>query len=826
MCRFPQYAPTLIRETVEGGLIHVNRPFREFSGFSESELSEKPLIQWIHPEDRDRFLKVIKAGKGQLFARHRLQSGEWKEISWNVRESATGSYVLGRFPTGGAAPSPTWAPIGPASAITNTLESIVRFVESKHPGIRSSVLILGESGRISVGAGPSLPSRYNQAVEGLAIGPTVGSCGTAVYWNLPVVVEDVKSDPLWANLKDHAIEAGLHACWSHPITSFEGNVLGALAFYAPESRGPTHEEFEGLKTAARMVGLAVERLLSESESRAQSQLLGSVTDILTYFVDSGDWHSVRMQLIEAAMNLVGCRRGFFGELEGEEWSVYSQDGRKLGNESFMKLQLNALLAQMESGEGPTVVHLPKNRATVKLERDSGDPFLMASLRHGGTLVGFIAVTDSERDFTPKDCNIAQALSKAASVTLDNYVRRKHETELEQQLLQAGKMEALGVMAGGVAHDFNNMLAIVMGNAELAMTTLPKGNEAIGMLEEILTATRRASELCSQMLAYAGRGTFLMECMEINQMILEIGGLLSVTLSKKARIEYGMSERPLHVHADKTQMRRVIMNLVTNASDALGSDEGQIEITTDACSVSGDAIRVPGAEARLKPGRYVKVMVADTGCGMTPETMTRIFDPFFTTKFSGRGLGLAAVRGIIESHGGVITLESTLGSGTKFTILLPFIVPTAEKTRPDQSATQEPVYKQEGKRILLIDDDEDLRRTVGRILERAGFVVDQASDGDEALEMFRSNHDSIDGVITDLSMPKMDGVETFRALRKIAPNIAVILNSGYLEADIKDRYKAEGFSSVLQKPVSSKVLLKTLNQVLAQTGRGDANGSDK
>jgi signal transduction histidine kinase len=323
-----------------------------------------------------------------------------------------------------------------------------------------------------------------------------------------------------------------------------------------------------------------------------------------------------------------------------------------------------------------------------------------------------------------------------------------------------------LITGGIAHDFNNMLAIVLGNAELAMSKLPEDSRAQPMLKEIVAASIGATDFCNQMLAYAGRGALSTEVLEFNALVAEIVGLLHVALSKKTLLQFDLAETPLGVLADRSQLSQVIMNLVTNASESLGNSEGSIVISTAPWTLrQGDADANRWGTA-LPPGDYVLLTVKDTGSGMSVKTRDKIFDPFFTTKATGRGLGLSAVQGIVLGHKGAITLESKPGEGTTFTVVLPCVALPEDVTPESPRAVDVP----QGTTILVVDDEPNVQRILTDILEDAGYAVMGARDGLEAVDVYRKNHQDIDLVMLDLSMPKLDGEEVFRELQRIRSEV--------------------------------------------------------
>ena len=636
----------VVRHSGSCEFTRVSPRYAERLGFTGEELSSEPALDWVHPEDQAAFRRVLDAGVGTVRARHRTKDSEWMQLELRVRTSASGLAVLGLACSEEAVQVES-RPLrigGADGSLADILAMMARIVEAKNPGMMCSILLVDESGeRVSVGAGPSFPDEYNAAVEGLQIGPTVGSCGTAAFWNIPVVVENIYEDPLWRDLREAAKIAGVSACWSHPITTTSGDVLGAMALYDRVPNAPDKHQMDGLEIAARMVGMAVER-----------------------------------------------------------------------------------------------------------------------------------------------------------------------DRLEEQLRQGAKMEALGVLAGGIAHDFNNMLAAVLGNAELALQFLPADAPSKPMLTEIAVASVSAAELCSQMLAYAGRGAMAAQTIDCNPLIRELGALLQVALAKKAELRYELSTEAMFILADRSQLRQVIMNLITNASEAIGNNEGVIGIGTVARELTREDLNSLPSGRALEPGEYVELWVSDTGAGMAATTRVKMFDPFFTTKSTGRGLGLAAVQGIVRSHHGAINLDGGHGEGTRFSILLPRV---AEPELVETAVAEERIGSGDAN-ILVVDDEDAVRNIVSAILESAGYTVLLARDGQEALEIFRRKGNDIDCVLLDLSMPKLDGDEVFQELKKIRSDVRVILSSGFTEQQVLSRFQDAGLAGVLQKPTRMKDLLDKVAEALA------------
>ncbi len=397
--------------------------------------------------------------------------------------------------------------------------------------------------------------------------------------------------------------------------------------------------------------------------------------------------------------------------------------------------------------------------------------------------------------------------------LDVTEKKKADEErrdFEAKIQQAQKLESLGVLAGGIAHDFNNLLMAILGNIDLALMDLSPAATARDNLNEAAKASQRAADLCRQMLAYSGKGRFVVEKLGINELIEEMGRMLAVSISKKVSLKYMLGSNLPFIQADGTQLRQVIMNLVINASDAMGDRSGVVSITTGSMHCDRHYLDGTWLAEQLPEGYYVFVEVSDTGCGMDQETMKKIFDPFFTTKFTGRGLGLAAVLGIVRGHRGAIKVYSEPGSGTTFKVLLPAVGEPGETAKADNGCLDG--WTASGA-VLLVDDEETVRSLGIRMLERCGFTVLTASDGHEALDVYRKHVADIVCVILDLTMPRMDGEETFRNLRIIDSGVRVIMSSGYNEQEVTARFAGKGLVGFIQKPYRFEELVKKLRAIL-------------
>ncbi len=385
-------------------------------------------------------------------------------------------------------------------------------------------------------------------------------------------------------------------------------------------------------------------------------------------------------------------------------------------------------------------------------------------------------------------------------------------QLEQQMQHAQKLESLGVLAGGIAHDFNNLLVGILGNASLALMDIDEASPLHELVKDIETTALRAADLTKQMLAYSGRGRFVVRRVDLTNIVEEMAHLLQTVISKRAQLQFAFARPMPEVEADATQLRQIVMNLITNASDALNGDNGTITLRTGVMRASGDYLRSPFLDYQLEEGNYAYVEVQDSGVGMSAETMQRIFDPFFSTKFTGRGLGLAATLGIVRGHRGTIRVTSIPGEGTTFRVLLPTISVEREAAPTVVEAT--PAIQGTGT-VLVVDDDPTVRAVATQILERRGFSVVHASDGAEGLQRFVRERASFVMALVDLAMPQMGGDDLIRAMRAHDPEFPVILMSGFSEVEIAKQFANDSIGGFVQKPFRVEELDLALERVLSR-----------
>ncbi|HJW73748.1 MAG TPA: response regulator [Geothrix sp.] len=432
---------------------------------------------------------------------------------------------------------------------------------------------------------------------------------------------------------------------------------------------------------------------------------------------------------------------------------------------------------------------------IQVLNKNGQPRLMEAITHNALEVpGVHGLIVNARDIT------------------ERRLAEQDRQSMEFKVQQAQKLESLGVLAGGIAHDFNNLLMGILGHAGLALMELGADSPLRRRLLQIEKAGTRAAELTNQLLAYSGRGRFQVEPISLTVLVDEMEGLLETVISKKATLEHNYAPDLPSIEGDATQIRQVVMNLITNASDALGDQSGRITISTGVMASGPDTPCLAGTPPE---GSAVFLEVKDTGIGMEADTLQRIFDPFFTTKFTGRGLGLAAVLGIVRGHDGAIQVSSEPGQGTAFRLIFP--LSSKRLKAPAAREITLPAYHSQGL-ILVVDDEEIVRTVATSTLERCGFTVITANHGRKGLDTFREHADRIRAVVLDLTMPVMGGDEVLGSLRADGgpgATVPVLLSSGYSSTDVAENLQRLGPLNFLQKPYGPEDLIRKIRACLGE-----------
>ena len=560
-----------------------------------------------------------------------------------------------------------------------------------------------------------------------------GPTGTAIRTGVTSVIQNIAYDPKWALWREEALRHGFAASISLPIS--DGNrPFGALVIFAGERRAFYKEEVQLLEelTSDLSYGIAtlrmnVERKKVENERKLLASVIEQAMEGIILF-DSGG-------LIQYANPAVATITGRApGEMIGRNIST-------LESEELNRDLYQVIWDALSRGEARTGHFIQKGKDGSLHEIEST---IWSITDTSGTVGNYAALI---RDVT-------------------------HEVQLERQLRQAQRMEAIATLAGGIAHDFNNNLASIITCTEMARDDVPEESPTRELLDVVLKAGYRGKNLVKQILTFSCQGEQERKPVQVEMIVHECLRLVRASFPASIEIHCTMAEQPGMVLADPTQIHQIIMNLCTNAGHAMREKGGVLEITLVNTDLeSSDITGMPD----LLPGCYLKLAVKDTGHGMDSQTMERIFDPFFTTKphTEGTGLGLSVIHGIVRNHGGTIAVESEPGKGATFNVYLPRIESVA--ARPDDS----PEPTQQGQeRILLVDDENDVAFAGRKMLERLGYDVIVKMDGREALELFRAGPDRFDLIITDQAMPGMSGTELAKELTSIRPDIPVILCTGF------------------------------------------------
>jgi two-component system cell cycle sensor histidine kinase/response regulator CckA len=661
------------------------------------------------------------------------------------------------------------------------LEVLCTHIEKQHPGLLCSVLLLDADGTtLRHGAAPSLPVEYSRAVDGVQIGPCAGSCGTAAYRKQSVVVSDIATDPLWANFRQLAAPYGLRACWSTPIASQDGKILGTFAIYYREPRTPDKQHLRLITHSIHLAGIAIEHDRAKSELRAAEARYRTLVERLpaiTYIAEldaDGPWHYVSPQ-IETMLGFppaewLSDRMNWMNHIHPDDRAI-ALAAEKLFQETHELFQAEY---RMFARDG----RLLWFRDEGVLLQTGGQGLLMQGVMYD--------ITERKR--------------------------------LEDQLRHSQKMEAVGQLAGGVAHDFNNLLMLIQAHNEHLRDRLGPNDPARKDALEIENAVTRAASLTGQLLAFSRKQVLRPKVLDLNGVLADVGKMLHRLIGENIELTVVPAASLGRVKADPGQMEQVILNLAVNSRDAMPHG-GRLTIET--CDVELDEDDSQDLED-APPGKYVMLTVSDTGSGMDTETQAHMFEPFFTTKALGKGtgLGLATVYGVVKQSDGWIWVDSEPGRGTTFKIHLPRVEDHEAEELPAQAGSQTvPALAAAAKgteTVLVVEDQDGIRDIVGESLRRNGYTVLIAVDGDQALQMAATYADPIHLLITDLVMPNIGGRELAQRLTPLRPRMKVLFMSGYSEhaADTDD---FDPSTMVLQKPFSLDALVRNVRRVLDAPG---------
>jgi PAS domain S-box-containing protein len=659
--------------------------------------------------------------------------------------------------------------------LAEVLSAICTQIEKRYSGLLCSVLLLENDGTtLRSSAAPSLAKEYSQAINGLQMGPRAGSCGTAVYRKQQVVVSDIANDPLWSDFRYLALSHGLRACWSTPIASQNGKILGTFAIYYREPRSPDAEHLQLISHATQLAGIAIERDQAKAELRAAEsrfRVLVERLPAITYVAElgaEGAWHYVSPQI----ESILGFSPAEWLSTPANWMDRIQPEDRHI-----------ALAAEKRFQETHELFHAEYRM----LARD-------------GRVLWFRDEAVMLRD-TDSQTLLMQGV-------LYDITERKR---LEDQLRHSQKMEAVGQLAGGVAHDFNNLLMLIQAHNERLRERLAVSDPAHRDAVEIEHAVVRAASLTRQLLAFSRKQVLQPKVLDLNAVLTEVAKMLDRLIGKNIELKVMSGHLLSRVKADPGQMEQVILNLAVNARDAMPQG-GRLLIETR--NVDVDEAYARNHEGVL-PGKYVKLTVGDTGTGMDAQTQARMFEPFFTTKEPGKGtgLGLATVYGVVKQTGGWIWVSSEPGRGTTFEIYLPQI-DEVEKAVTTSAKRATPTSTPKGtETVLLVEDQDGIRDLVGEFLRRTGYTVLCAEDGDGALRLAGEYSHAIDLLLTDILMPNIGGQELAQRLTQVRPQMSVLFMSGYPEHTSLGHDAGEKHAAVLQKPFSMDHLARKIRSVL-------------
>ena len=664
--------------------------------------------------------------------------------------------------------------------LPEVLTTLVEASEAVKPDMSGMVLLFDrDTGRIRHWIAPGLADAIDQVIRSgdpdlLRDHPLLEVCRRK-----RVVVGDVQKEDWHKGVKALLKSQGICAIWTEPIVSSDGEAYGVLAMLARRPCRPDAPDSEFMRGTAQLAALAIERkrvedALRESEHRYRKLVEGSPVPILVH--------------------------------TGERVAFVNQEAVKAFGSPSKDALLNKPVLDL--------VH-PKDHQKV-MERIR----LMYSRKASVPMIEerFLRLSGESFDVEVAGTSIDYMGKPASQVVFRDITDRKQaEAERLKLETQIQKFESLTVLAGSIAHSFNNLLMGVMGNIDLAMSHLDAESPIRHSLLGACKSAKRASELSTLMLTYTGKkqaDKTLVELVDLVEGMIEV--LEEVSVSRKAVMTFNRAVESAYLYGDPIQVRDLIMQLMMNASEALGNEGGAITLTVDKGFCDPRRYRHPALKTRLPEGEYIFLEVADTGCGIDPEALPKVFDPFFTTKFMGRGMGLATVLGVIRAHNGGIAVASEPEKGSRIRIVFPAVQAKEKesKTGPKPIPKDAEAWRGSGK-VLLVDDDEVVLGVGKRMLEKLGFEVVTAADGFEAVAVFREQAQSLRCVVLALSMPRMDGEDTFREIRTIRKDVPVLLSSGYTEEQVSSRFKDSPPAGFIHKPYRLSVLSEKIQEVLAQ-----------
>jgi len=646
--------------------------------------------------------------------------------------------------------------------LDETLDTLLRVIEHQADEMICSILVVTEAGtQVRHAAAPRLPRSYIDVIDGTAIGPAAGSCGTAAYRRAPVVVSDIARDPLWENYREAALAHGLHACWSTPIFDIQHRLVGTFAVYMRQPGTPSPRHIHLIDVAVHIAAICFSHHETERRLRDQADILQKAGDSIAV-TDLQDritfWNA-------SAARTLG-------------WAPAEAQGR-----SLRELLGESVLRDIETARAGAPPNADWRGELHLLHRD-GHPVVVDAritvLRDGiGDIQGRLIIAT---DITEK--------------------RR-----IEEQFFRAQRLESLGMLAAGIAHDLNNVLAPMLLAAPMLRDHATDPND-IRLIATLEKSAERGAALVRQILGFAHGADGGHRVIQVKHLLRDVATFIQETFPKSITLDDHIPSDLWPIKANPTQIHQVLLNLTVNARDAM-PDGGTLTLRGENTVLSPEAANeIPGG----RPGNFLLLQVEDTGTGISPDVLPRIWEPFFTTKDAGKGtgLGLSTVRGIVDTHGGFVSLHTTPGKGTAFRIYFPAeVAPSSTAAAPASI----PIAKSRGNEdlVLVVDDEPSIRNMSAAILTRHGYRVLTAADGAEGISLFAPRAREIRVVVTDLNMPNLDGAAFASVVQRLNPAVKIVAVSG-LGQDNQTR-AATFAHAFLIKPFRPDALLTTVHDLL-------------
>lgn len=747
------------------------------------------LIDYVEPEDRSAFdelhRKVMAGGAGELEFDIRGLRGGLKRLKTHAVPLRDGNgnveALLGitrditeqkKRAALGEGQKAVLEMIAQGKPIPQTMDELLHVIESYAPDILCSVLMVDEEGFLRPCSAPSLHPDFIKATDGIKIGEAACSCGTAAYRREPVYVEDIENDPLWAGFSEFTVGFGLRACWSTPILDGQDKVLATFAIYSHQPGMPSREHLYLIDLATHLAAICLIRNNAEKELKASEwrfrRLIESIDEIF--------WMS------DAESGKILYTSPQYDEVFGQSReAIYENAG--------------AWLELVHPEDRQRIESRIKNSA---LREGYDETFRIIHPKKGVRWLQSKAY--SYRD---NHQNIGGRVGVVTDLTDKKF--------MEEQLFRAQRLEAVGTLAGGIAHDLNNILAPILVACGMLKTGLENDVDR-KMVETLEKSAQRGAAIIRKLLDFSRGSAGTVSDVDPQELVAEVSDLIRETSSRSIKVSEQVQPDLWKLRVDPSHLHQILMNLCVNARDAMPNG-GCLEIRVSNCDLSKDALK-RHPDARI--GRYILFAVEDNGEGMTPELQKRVFDPFFTTKEVGKGsgLGLASVLGIVKNYHGFVTIYSKPGEGSCVRIYLPV---SAEKEEQSPSVIPEEsprVAEQPGELIMIVDDEPSICATIGTFLQNHHYRVLTAENGKNALAILRERQGEVRLVVTDMVMPEMNGIEFLRELQREFPKVRTIATSGLVG---RGEIIQEGLKDVdvfMEKPYLSAELLTEIRRLLA------------